>query len=231
MDIANALAQVAQLVTSNNGVKKPKAGPFTAKYSEGDGLVKFTQFCDAFGSWCNVAYPTNSLSTMSGIHAAYVVQTEELADQDSIIFGKLVAALITAGASINAAIMQHKTTTGIRSGHLLFRDVRVAYWGGIDEYKGAIDAAMSAVVVNDKNCIASFFQEVGALQKATIDLGYDKDALQWEQCVTNALFKNEKLKTAARMLCGRKFSLSEMQRYTLQVTARDPDFAKDYSHI
>ena len=175
-------------------------------------MVKFTQFCDAFGSWCNVAYPTNSLSTMSGIHAAYVVQTEELADQDSIILGKLVAALITAGASINAAIMQHKTTTGIRSGHLLFRDVRVAYWGGIDEYKGAIDAAMSAVVVNDKNCIASFFQEVGALQKATIDLSYDKDALQWEQCVTNAMFKNAKFQSTARVLCGRKFSLSEMQR-------------------
>ena len=141
---------------SSTKPKREKAGPFTAKYSCGESLIKFTQFCDAFEAWCDIAYPSSSLKSMSGINSVYDIVDEDLLSQDSIIFGKLVASLATAGPLVAAAVMQHKQD-GTKSGHLLFRDIRVAYWGGLDEYKGNIDEYIKDVRVNDKGCMLSFF--------------------------------------------------------------------------
>ena len=88
---------------------------------------------------------------------------------DSAIFLQLSSALVDSSPAIQAVVSKHGGSA-LQSGHLLYRDTRIAFHGGADKFKLNLRSMLGKLKVNEQRCIDTFSSAVNAITQETENL-------------------------------------------------------------
>ena len=76
---------------------------------------------------------------------------------DSAIFLQLSSALVDSSPAIQAVVSKYGGSA-LQSGHLLYRDIRIAFHGGVNNFKLNLRLMLGKLKVNEQCCIDTFLR-------------------------------------------------------------------------
>ena len=111
--------------------------------------------------------------------------------------------------AIQAVVSKHGGSA-LQSGHLLYRDIRIAFHGGVDKFRLNLRLILGKLKVNEQCCIDTFSWAVNAIKQETENLKVPLDNSEWSHFIEQAFVKSSIMKELVPTFRGRKMKIADI---------------------
>ena len=182
---------------------------FKRELKAGADIIAFAKFCMQIEIWCANEFPNSKLASMRGVDSIFLASTNEEQKMDSAIFLQLSSALVDSSPAIQAVVSKHGGSA-LQSGHLLYRDNRIAFHGGVDKFKLNLRLILGKLKVNEQCCMDTFSSVVSAIKQETENLKVPLDNSEWCHFIEQAFVKSSIMKELVPTFRGRNMKIADI---------------------